>query len=363
MIVGLYILALVALLGIALSIYPIIIRWSVKNGYVAAVNWRSAHKRPIPTTGGVIFIFAWVVPLCFFDFGVEFYAILVGYTALIVGWLDDRMDIKWYVKLGCQVLIGGAFFKLGFRVDHLHGLFLITDLNPAWSALISIALVITLMNAINLIDGVDGLAGMISLLFFGFFSIWFLINGQMFWFVYAGSIAVLLMAFLVYNYHPARVFMGDTGSLFLGANAALFMIIFLREPPQEEFLMPFALLALPVIDMVRLFLLRMVKGKSPFEADRNHYHHQLIAVGSNHKEIANSGGVLSLLYLVFSWLLMTYLAMHIAMIMLFCTVVMGYLWVNVRSLTFYSRSHHSLTKRRKSISDQNYLLKLKKQSA
>lgn len=339
-----------------MHVYPIINEWSLKKGYVAAVNWRSSHQRPVPTTGGLIFLLTPLITVFFIQDPVETFAVLLCSFAIILGWLDDRKDIKWYYKLLGQLSIGIGLYLTDYSVSNLHGIFGIYELNEMVSILLTALIIAATMNAINLIDGVDGLAGLISVVFFGFFVVWFFINGSFFWSIYSCIILASLLAFLKFNFNPAKTFMGDTGALFLGANTGLFLIIFLKEPVNQFTLVPFSIIALPLVDMLRVFIHRIMEKKSPFYADKKHYHHLLIAAGSNHKEIALSGFLLSILYGVLAFILLSNLRFNAAFILIICFIISGYIWVNVRVLMHYYMENEELQKTKNDLSRKNNLL-------
>ena len=336
---------------------PRIIKWSIDKGYYAEVTWRSAHKTPTPSTGGLVFILALVTPLFFLQNLDQLIAFSMAYIALLTGWIDDRRDIKWYFKLGVQFGIGYVFYLLGFGIQDLHGIFWINEVEGIWSLGITILLVGGIINAINLIDGSDGLAGSISLPISIFFTIWFFATGAIFWGVYAATFSGLILSFLKYNYSPAKVFLGDTGSLFIGTNFSLFLLLFLNAGPSSYYLAPIALMLLPLLDMCKLFISRMASGKSPFSADKSHFHHLLMNLGTSHSSIAIWGLVSSLILGLISWILTATLNLNSACISLIGISVIIYVLISAKWYIYNLLKIKRFNNRIEELETNNYLLK------
>jgi UDP-N-acetylmuramyl pentapeptide phosphotransferase/UDP-N-acetylglucosamine-1-phosphate transferase len=345
-----------ALYRVAVNLFPSLIQWSINKQFYAEINWRSSHKIPVPSTGGIIFLLAILLPLIFVQSWAPITAVIVSYVALLVGWIDDRYNAKWYLKLAAQFGIGYVFHFLGFGLVDLHGILGIYELNYFASLGLTVLLVATIMNAINLVDGVDGLAGMISITSFAFFTVWFVLNDQLFWGVYAAAITSLIVAFLRFNYSPAKIFLGDTGSLFLGANISLFLLVFLQGSTSPFLLTPVALLALPVLDMARLFLKRLLVKKSPFSADKNHFHHLLIQAGANHKHIANTGLILSLFFTVATYFFALFWNLNNVLLLLICISMLGYVWVNYKLIQFNKTQIKTILNKQHELLISNQLL-------
>ena len=179
------------------------------------------------------------------------------------------------------------------RITSLHGIFGINEI-PDWASIfLSIFTIIVIVNAFNLIDGVDGLAGSIGLIAASAFGIWFYMAGDKPMAVLASALAGGLLGFLWFNFSPAKIFMGDSGSLVIGMFFAV-MSIRLIEFDQSKLFAPLsdisrpvftmAVLIFPLFDTLRVFIIRAVKGISPFTADRNHLHHRLLDLGLNHRQ-------------------------------------------------------------------------------
>jgi UDP-N-acetylmuramyl pentapeptide phosphotransferase/UDP-N-acetylglucosamine-1-phosphate transferase len=179
------------------------------------------------------------------------------------------------------------------RIKSMHGIFGIDEI-PFWSSIfISIFAIIVIINAVNFIDGIDGLAAGIGFIAAAIFGTWFYFSHDIAMSLLSYSLAGSLLAFLFFNFSPAQLFMGDSGSTTIGLMLSVLAIKTIETPNAElsdsiisEIQRPvfvMAILSYPLIDTLRIFVYRTVKGVSPFEADRNHIHHALLDIGMNHR--------------------------------------------------------------------------------
>ena len=181
------------------------------------------------------------------------------------------------------------------RLTEFWGLFEVDKL-PYWlSVVLSIFIYIVIVNAINLIDGVDGLAGGIGLIGSVTFTLWFYKTGDMPLALLAVGLAGSLFGFLNFNFQPARIFMGDSGSLIIGICMYVLAMKLIEFPPSKlsaamqivsKPIFAMAILAYPLIDTLRVFTIRILRGKSPFLADKNHIHHRLLDLGLQHYQVS-----------------------------------------------------------------------------
>jgi UDP-GlcNAc:undecaprenyl-phosphate GlcNAc-1-phosphate transferase len=205
-------------------------------------------------------------------------AMLLALTAIfVIGWIDDRRSLSAWPKLTVQVAAAAAL-AVWFDVRLLEVL-------PAWaSVVVTILWIVAVTNAINFMDNMDGLAAGVSAIAAAFFMVACLINAQ--WFV-AGTLAVLLgglLGFLVFNFPPATIFMGDRGSLVIGFVLAVLTVRTTYYDPQlgggwYGVFMPLVVLAIPLYDLVAVTLIRLRQGKSPFVGDQQHFSHRLVLRG------------------------------------------------------------------------------------
>jgi UDP-N-acetylmuramyl pentapeptide phosphotransferase/UDP-N-acetylglucosamine-1-phosphate transferase len=225
-----------------------------------------------------------------------FYMLSAGLALFFVGLKDDLIGLSPAKKLLVHVVLGALLIHWGgFRIDTFNGLFGLGSL-PAWvSYPFSLFVYIVVVNAVNLIDGIDGLAGGVGTLMMLAFGSWFLMTGNTAPGVLALAMAGSLVGFLVYNYHPAKIFMGDCGSLVLGLTAYTMATEVMNTPSAEipltwqhisTPLVAMSILAYPLVDTLRVFTLRAMRGKSPFSPDKNHLHHRIMMRGHNHARAA-----------------------------------------------------------------------------
>lgn len=216
-------------------------------------------------------------------------AFAVGLLLLhVIGLFDDRRGIGPWPKLIVQVLVAAAL-ATWFDVRLLRMVDEPLGIGPVPSIIITVAWIVIVTNAINFLDNMDGLAGGVSAIAASFLMAAALLNGQ--WFI-AASLAVLigsLAGFLVFNVPPAKLFMGDCGSLVIGFALAVFVARTTFYNPSEQgtglgtgwygIFMPLAILAVPLYDLVTVTVLRLSQGRSPFIGDQQHYSHRLVSRG------------------------------------------------------------------------------------
>ncbi|MGV9012388.1 MAG: glycosyltransferase family 4 protein [Flavobacteriales bacterium] len=278
---------------------------------------RKLHSRSIPTIGGII-IFAAIL----FSYSLWFptasdtagiagdafrslyremgaayadFKIVIAVMVLLffIGVKDDIIGFSPAKKLVGHFIVAYILVIIGdVRIRDMHGILGLYELTPAVSIGFSFFTYISLVNAFNLIDGVDGLAGGIGFISASAYGMWLYMSGDVALALLAFTLAGALLGFLVFNAHPARIFMGDSGSLIIGAILSVLAMRvvdhdasrlpgYLRTVPTPLFAM--AVVAYPLVDTFRVFVVRMAKGRSPFQADKNHIHHRLLAHGLGHR--------------------------------------------------------------------------------
>jgi len=229
-----------------------------------------------------------------------------------VGFRDDMVELKAAQKvLGQLVAVLLVVVVSDIRIKDLHGFLSFGELNIYVSYGFSAFVLLALTNSFNLIDGLDGLAGTISTIVFLCLGSWFLIQGldsyALLSFTFLGAIA----AFLFFNWHPAKIFMGDTGSLTLGFTMGALIIAFMETNaalPEDNFwrfapvfTAGITLMIFPLYDMARVFTRRISKGQSPMTPDKSHVHHFLMRMGLKHNQVAFllGGFQLGFIFLIF----------------------------------------------------------------
>ncbi len=256
----------------------LIIKYSSKIGMLDIPNDRSSHIAPIPRGAGVAMFISYMSVLILFHFpliaeNIGFFLAL--FLIFITGVLDDYKDVSPKIKFLFIILATLLiFFVNDFKIDTLGIWFGYEVALPIWLALpITIFAVVGFTNALNLIDGLDGLSGMVSLVIFvSLFYIGIEHDDQ-----FLQSISLLMIvsiiAFLIFNWHPAKIFMGDSGSLVFGFTIAALSIKAIDYVSVTSILF---LTALPIIDTILVMTRRIQRGKSPFLPDKTHIHHKLV---------------------------------------------------------------------------------------
>ncbi|MGB0424520.1 MAG: glycosyltransferase family 4 protein [Flavobacteriales bacterium] len=276
---------------------------------------RKLHRRSVPTIGGIL-IFAgtilgyslWFPSQNPSQLGMNYdtlsalheFKFLVAsmFILFFLGLKDDIIGVSPSKKLLVHMTVGAILVLMAdIRITDFWGLFG-ADTIPLWASIIfSIFVYIVIVNAINLIDGVDGLAAGIGTIAALTFAFWFFNTKDLPLALLATSLAGSLVAFLIYNFNPARIFMGDSGSLTIGVVVYVLAVKMIEFPIKElphivagvsKPVLAMAILSYPLIDTMRVFIQRTLQGRSPFSADKNHIHHRLLALGLSHKMVAIS---------------------------------------------------------------------------
>ena len=257
---------------------------------------RASHEGSTPFFGGIAIFTGVICSLLFWADIEDIQYILVSILIVfIVGLIDDLRQITAFKKLIGQIIATLILIFFGdLQIDSMHGVLGVYDL-PIWiSTLFTIFVVIVITNGFNLIDGVDGLAGGVGVIAtscFGFVSV---MIGQNDMALIAFTLSGALIGFLKYNYYPARIFMGDTGSLVVGMILSVLAINTIKfglitedfKLPNKGPLMAIVFLAIPLFDSLRVFIVRTSKGVGPFSPGRDHIHHALLDLGFGHKRTA-----------------------------------------------------------------------------
>ena len=265
-----------------------------KNAFVDVPNERASHSTNIPTIGGVSIyisllftIIFWVNEMFVASSSLQF--ILSAFTIVFfVGLVDDLIHLKPMKKMVGQLLaIGIIVFLADIRITSMYGVLMIYELPYIASVALSMFTMIVITNAYNLIDGIDGLAGGVGVIASFTFALVAYFSGNTDIAIISVVLMGALIGFLRFNIYPAKIFMGDTGSLLVGFVLSILAIQLIENNSIDVLigkgpLMAIAILIVPLIDTLRVFILRIFKGSSPFKADRNHIHHNLLDIGFGH---------------------------------------------------------------------------------
>ncbi len=272
-------------LALAVGITPFFRRIAAKMGIVDVPEARKIHRAPVPLLGGIAIYLAFIVALLLFGerryfFVSELISILLGATFVsFLGIWDDRWGVRPLLKLMGQALAATLLFAAGVKVAFLP--------NPWLNFAVTLLWVVGITNALNLLDNMDGLSGGIGAVAAAFFLLLSALNGQ----YLVGSLAAALLGacvgFLYYNLNPATIFMGDTGSLFLGFVLAAvgIKLRFPGHPDIKTWMIPVIVLGLPIFDTTLVVLSRLRRGLNPLtNPGKDHLSHRLVKLGLSQRE-------------------------------------------------------------------------------
>lgn len=276
---------------------PSIVKVSILRNLMANPNGRTSHTNPTPNLGGVA-IFAGVIVASVVFTGITTahelkYIIAAMLIIFFVGLKDDLHPMVAYKKFfGQTIAVLFILIPGDFHLNSLYGLFGIHELGYLVSILVTYTLFMALINSFNLIDGIDGLSSGVGIITSVFFGIMFLLGSHIAYAVMSFILASSLIAFFYYNVFSKenKIFLGDTGAMLIGLILAIFAVRFLnfeRDIPflsnsQSATAVLLCVLIVPIFDTGRVFVLRILRGKSPFEADRTHIHHRLLDLSRSH---------------------------------------------------------------------------------
>lgn len=244
-------------------------------GLMDTPNHRTSHEKVTPRGAGIVFGFVFLFGILIFDIKDFNNYKLVLLSLLIIyigGFLDDKYTLTSSRKIFFSIIAASIAYFAGFQIDYI-GTFFGTDFYLGYLSFVgTIFVIVALTNAVNLSDGLDGLAASLSIIILSaLFTIGYIHDDHIL-IVWPSILICVLVAFLIFNWHPAKIFMGDSGSLFLG------FVISILSIHAIEYINPMSILfltAVPVLDTMIVFRRRIQRGKSPFTADRNHLHHIL----------------------------------------------------------------------------------------
>ena len=275
-----FIIVIVTFLA-SLILVPIVKKIAIHINAMDEPNERKIHKVPMPRLGGLAIFLAFLLGYILYgDVSTQMLSILIGgFLLILVGIVDDINPVKARYKLIAQiiaativVLYGELYFTnvtlLGFNIYF----------NEFWGSLTSIIFIVAITNAINLIDGLDGLAAGISSIYFLTIAIIAFILNRI------GGLDVIIslimlgstLGFLFHNFPPAKIFMGDTGSLFLGFMISIIALLGYKVTTFTSLIVAILILAIPIFDTLFAILRRILKGQNIGVADKEHFHHQLL---------------------------------------------------------------------------------------
>jgi UDP-N-acetylmuramyl pentapeptide phosphotransferase/UDP-N-acetylglucosamine-1-phosphate transferase len=280
------IMSFVTAFVVAMLAMPLFIKLLQRLRLFDEPNSRKLHATPTPTMGGVIIFLAMAITCSlWFTFSRDLFTVTFFFSLvvlLILGVLDDLHNISATNKLVIQLSIALLITFSGVRITSLNGLLGIYDLPIVAQYALTVVAITGVTNAFNLIDGIDGLAGGIGFLSLLMLGNFLTASDEPNFALLAYSLAGALIGFLYYNMNPARIFMGDTGSLVLGFVIAVLTVLLIqvntgssRPLSAHAPIYGLSIVLIPVFDTLRVFTLRLYRGVSPFSPDKTHIHHLL----------------------------------------------------------------------------------------
>lgn len=293
-------------LFLTIALIPLLIRFSSQLQLLDdPEDDRKVHDRVIPRSGGLAIVLGVFLPLLFLlPIEHEFKGLIWGSVAIVVfGYLDDRyeLDYRWkffgqFIAIFAAMAGGIGMFQVPFM-----------GLEPAslWISLpLTFMFLLGTTNAVNLSDGLDGLAAGTSLLSLALITLFSLVQGTHSIALVALTVIGGLLGFLRYNTFPAQIFMGDTGSQFLGYMVAC-LAIMVSQGDQSAIspVLPLLILGLPILDTLTVMVIRIKEKRSPFSPDKNHLHHQLMSLGLQHYQAVGAIYIIQMALMVSAYLL------------------------------------------------------------
>ncbi|WP_047984701.1 MraY family glycosyltransferase [Ornithinibacillus californiensis] len=286
-IIDLIIAFLISLISTLLLVYPIK-KLAVKWNIIDLPNYRKVHKNPTPRLGGLaIFLGTCLGVLYLWPTSFEhFPAIVLGAIIIVAtGMIDDKYAIKPIYKLVGQVIPAVLLILSGLIIERITlPFFGVVELAGPFSVIITLLWIVGITNAINLIDGLDGLASGVSTIALISILTMAIMDQEVLVIYLALTLIGSNLGFLFHNFHPAKIYMGDTGSLFLGYMIAVISILGLfKNVTLFSFIIPVIILAVPIFDTIFAMIRRFLNGEKIMNPDKKHIHHQLLAAGYSHR--------------------------------------------------------------------------------
>src|SRR5882672_8347955 len=278
--------AFIMALGVTTVLIPPLRRMAERFNVIHQPSSRKVHTHPVARVGGLAMFVGVVIPAWLW---LEATPQLIAFTAaaavlLVLGAVDDRYDLDYRIKFAGQIVAVGLVVFVGdvrietFTLDAREPI-------PQWlSGPLTVLFLLGVTNAINLADGLDGLAGGTTLLCLGAIGLIAYAGGNLYVCTLAAAIGGAILGFLRFNTYPARIFMGDAGSQFLGFSVGVLSVLTTQVTALPVSAGLLLLLGLPIIDTLLVMVQRIIEHRSPFVADRNHIHHRLLGLGFEHHE-------------------------------------------------------------------------------
>ena len=328
-------------LVLVLVLMPLARKVAIKMSLVDKPNFRKVHTVPVPLVGGILVVISSMMELFVFPevwhLEKKYFSILIcSLILLIVGIIDDKIDLRWTIKFSVQLILAWFLFESGIKIGSMFGIFGINELPLTAQYVLTLTVIVGVVNAFNLMDGIDGLVAGLAILGLSAFTVIAFLNNNQFLMVLYLSLIGALIGFLRFNLSSKeKVFMGDSGSLVLGFILVSSGILLLKDAANSPFSsVTFAIivgvLALPVADSLRVYRRRLKNGSSPFKADKMHFHHMVLYLGLKHKSASLLIIFISFSLIIISLFLGTYFSITFMLIinLIVFILISEILWLN-----------------------------------
>ncbi len=335
----LLVIAILISFMITLVFLPVIIKVAKSVKLLDLPDRRKVHIEGTPSMGGIAifigFLMATIITLPLDDLVAHKYLISSLCLIFFVGIRDDVFSLPAQHKLLAQIFAATLIIAISeIRLTGLYNIAGINEIPYGLEYVLSVAVIVIMTNSFNLIDGIDGLAGSIGFIILMFFSWIFYVTNQLPFAIISFTASGSILAFLIYNWHPSKIFMGDTGSMTLGflistlaikvINISIGLDINSFIQIESSVALVIACLIVPFYDTLRVFMIRLSQKKSPFNPDRNHIHHSLLNLGLSHARATLVLASYNIVIIILALLLSNTLANGILTLIIFSlTVVFG----------------------------------------
>lgn len=271
---------------VSLILTPIIIKISQKMDIVDKPNYRKVHTKPISVLGGTVILFSFLLGIWLgHPIETEVKPLVIGSVLIyLVGLIDDIYDLKPIIKLIGQIVAALVVVYYGVTID-----FISLPIGPTihfgiLGVPITVIWIVAITNAINLIDGLDGLASGISAIALATIGFIAILQANIFIIMICSVLIGALLGFLCFNFHPAKIFLGDSGALLIGFIVGFLSLLGFKNITFVSLFFPIVILAVPFIDTLFAMIRRVKKGQHIMQADKSHLHHKLLDLGYSHRQ-------------------------------------------------------------------------------
>ncbi|WP_102344845.1 glycosyltransferase family 4 protein [Bacillus sp. Marseille-P3661] len=271
----------------SIALTPLVKKFALYIGAIDKPNQRKVHERIMPRLGGLAIYISMMIGFLVMRPDEPYtWAVIVGATVIMLtGAFDDRFEISPKVKLLGQILAAAVVIIGGVQIPVINVPFIETQINLGYFSIpFTLLWIVGITNAINLIDGLDGLAAGVSSIVLITIAAMGMVMGNAFVVMASTVLLASTLGFLIYNFHPAKIFMGDTGALLLGFMISIISILGFKEITVFSLVLPIVILGVPISDTFFAIIRRIVNKKPLSAPDKSHLHHCLLKLGYSHRQ-------------------------------------------------------------------------------